>query len=282
MGWWTHRRAFPWPSIGIIANASQMGMSLSRIAIIGSCITRDLWPILGEETRDLLYVSRTSLASLFAPAMTGVAIASEPPEPLKRHQHSAMAADLRKSALGALVAHEPTHIIFDFIDERFDLLAVESSIATHSWELDASGYLDQPAFQGARTIPRLGGACQRLWSDGLSMLIALLATTTLGRAKLILHVSQWANQYLSDDGLIRDFAGEVEILPGRPGSGTSHNLLLTRYQSALTTALPDIAVVSAPANLRIARETHRWGLSPFHYIDDYYVEIWRQLAALGV
>ena len=37
---------------------------MARVAIIGSCITRDLWPILGEAPADLLYISRTSLPSL--------------------------------------------------------------------------------------------------------------------------------------------------------------------------------------------------------------------------
>ena len=48
--------------------------SVSRIAIIGSCITRDLWPILGETPRDLLYVARTSLPSLFSRPLHDVAI----------------------------------------------------------------------------------------------------------------------------------------------------------------------------------------------------------------
>ena len=41
---------------------------MPKVAIIGSCITRDLWPIRGE-TAELLYVSRTSLPSLMAPPL---------------------------------------------------------------------------------------------------------------------------------------------------------------------------------------------------------------------
>jgi hypothetical protein len=32
----------------------------------------------------------------------------------------------------------------------------------------------------------------------------------------------------------------------------------------------------------VADEQHRWGLSPFHYVPDYYRTIWEQLRALGV
>src|SRR3990167_6271731 len=104
------------------AASRAQGGALSRIAIIGSCITRDLWPILGETPQNLLYVSRTSLATLFAPPPAGIMTADEPPNGLRPQPHAALVADLRKTALAALVAHRPTHIIFDFIDERFDLL----------------------------------------------------------------------------------------------------------------------------------------------------------------
>jgi hypothetical protein len=45
--------------------------------------------------------------------------------------------------------------------------------------------------------------------------------------------------------------------------------------------MPPLARVEAPAH-RLADETHRWGLSPFHYVPEYYAEIRRQLEPLGV
>ena len=118
---------------------------MSKVAIIGSCITRGLWPIRGEAER-LLYASRTSLPSLFSEPVKGVKVADQPPAGLGRHQHRAVVADLEKTALSALVAFRPTHLIFDFIDERFDLLSLGGPIATHSWELEVSGYLSQKTF----------------------------------------------------------------------------------------------------------------------------------------
>ena len=256
--------------------------AVSRVAIIGSCITRDLWPILGEAPGDLLYVSRTSLASLFSAPVNEVAIAGEPPVPLKRHQHNALSADLTKTALGALVAHAPSHIIFDLIDERFDLMAVRGALVTRSWELEASGYLAQPVFAGGRDVPRLSGGCDRLWSDGADELADLLASTPLAGATLILHEARWADRYLDAEGVTASFDAEIEILPGRTARAADHNALLDRYQAGLTARLPGLARVSAPPELRIASVSHRWGLSPFHYVDAYYADIWRQLRALGI
>jgi len=252
---------------------------MTKVAIIGSCITRDLWPIRGE-TAGMVYVSRTSLPSLFADPVRGVKIAAEPPPPLRRHQHRALAADLQKTALAALVAFQPTHLIFDFIDERFDLLSVDGALAVDSWELEASGYLTQKAFAGARTIPRLSAACDRLWSRGAAEMAAFVRATPLKDAKLILHAAQWADHYRDARGRARPF-GASEILPGRPTTIAAHNRLLSAYEAEFTALMPPMVRVAA-AGRRLSDERHQWGLSPFHYTADYYEEIWRQLEPLGV
>jgi hypothetical protein len=256
--------------------------AVSKVAIIGSCITRDLWPILGVDVSDLLYISRTSLPSLFSAPIGPIEVQGEPPAPLRPNQHKAMVADLTKSALGALVVHQPTHIIFDFIDERFDLLAAGEGLATHSWELEVSGYLAQPALVHRRTAPRLSSACDLLWNDALGELAAFLAATPLCGAQLILHEAQWADSTRAGNGRRVSLPDEFELMPGRTASRARHNALLHRYQAAFRAALPRAASVATPAGLRVADPSHRWGPSPFHYIEDYYRDIWRRLQALGV
>jgi hypothetical protein len=249
---------------------------MSRVAIIGSCITRDLWPIRGEAER-LLYLSRTSLPSLVAPPIKGFRPAAGPPARLGRHQHRALVADLQKTGLAALADFRPTHIIFDFIDERFDLLSVGRALATHSWELDVSGYLKGRAFRKARAIPRLSGACERLWRQGAAEMAAFVRATPLRDAVLILHSARWAERFGADQQPLPT----PEILPRRPTSLEAHNRLLADYEAEFTALMPPLVRVEAPQH-RVADEAHRWGLSPFHYVPAYYEEIWGQLAALGV
>ncbi|HEX3699526.1 MAG TPA: DUF6270 domain-containing protein [Phenylobacterium sp.] len=249
---------------------------MSRVAIIGSCITRDLWPIRGD-TAQLLYMSRTSLPSLFANPVKGFRPAAEPPARLGRYQHRALVADLEKTALAALVAFRPTHLIFDFIDERFDLLAVDGALATHSWELESSGYLKARPFRRARPIPRLSDACERLWRDGAAQMAALVRATPLRQARLVLHSARWADRF-GQDG--RPLPGP-EILPRRPASLEAHNRLLAHYEEAFTALMPPMARIEAPDH-RLADEHHRWGPSPFHYVPGYYAQILGQLESLGV
>jgi hypothetical protein len=253
---------------------------MSRVAIIGSCITRDLWPVRGDALGNVLYVSRTSFPSLLAPPLKGLRPAATPPARLGPHQHRALIADIDKTALASLVAFRPSHLIFDFIDERFDLLSVGAALVTHSWELEVSGYLKQAPFRKARRIPRLGVGCERLWTEAAGELAALVAATPLRQARVILHSARWAETARAGNGRISPI-GLIEALPGRPLSIADHNALLARYEARLLQLFPGAAVVESPG-LRIADRTHKWGLSPFHYIPDYYGDIREQLAAHGV
>jgi len=257
---------------------------MSRVAIVGSCITRDLWRFRGEAAaeppQELLYVSRTSVPSLFATPLAGFRPAARPPGGLRPQPHRALVADIAKTALASLVAFRPTHLIFDFIDERFDLLSVGGTLVTDSWELEASGYRRQAALRGARPIPRLSAACDRLWLHAAAEFAAFVRATPLAQAKLVLHSARWAARRRTPDGRTAPVAG-VEVLAGQTADLAAHNELLARYEAAFTELMPPLVRVEAPRH-RLADETHQWGFSPFHYVPDYYVEICRQLEALGV
>ncbi len=253
---------------------------MSRVAIVGSCITRDLWRFRGQAVADLHYISRTSLPSLLARPVQGFRPAARPPAGLKPQPHRALVADVAKTALADLVAYRPTHIIFDFIDERFDLLSVDDSLVTHSWELEVSGYLKQPALRGARPVPRPSAAAQRLWLEAAAEFAAFVRATPLKGATLILHSARWAGHRRGPAG--RDVPlADVEILPGAPADIGEHNALLAGYEAAFKSLMPPMAYVEAPDERR-ADAAHEWGLSPFHYEPAYYAAIWRQLEKLGV
>jgi hypothetical protein len=256
---------------------------LSRVAIVGSCITRDLWPIVGEAPPDdLLYISRTSLPSLLARPLGGLQLLDERPPTLGPFSYRSMLADLQKTALGRLVAHRPTHIIFDFIDERVNLLATGDTVVTHSWELAESGYMTQPPFADAHVIERTSQGCELLWRMALHELSALIATTPLASATVILHEGRWSSQFYDEAGELQEFGPDSELFGGRRAEIAEHNALLARYEAAFRQAFPSARTIAAPSDLRIADARHRWGLSPFHYAPDYYRSVLQQLQALGI
>lgn len=251
-----------------------------RIAIVGSCITRDLWPIRGGGAELLLYISRTSLPTLLSTPVDGFQPSDGLPGDLHLHEHGALLADLRKTALNRLLDYRPTHVIFDFIDERFDLMAVRGGLALNSGEMVRSGYLAQPPFDERRLIPRLSGACERLWLQAAGEFAAVVRSTPLRDAALILHSARWATRQRTPDGRLLPIEG-VEILGGQPAEIDDYNRLLERQEAAFESLMPSMAKVDAGA-FRLAETEHRWGLSPFHYIPEYYDEVRRQLADLGL
>ena len=255
---------------------------MSRTAIIGSCITRDIWRECGIPLDDVLYVSRTSLPSLVSTPVLGPVMPADPPEGLGRHSLRMVAADLEKTAIADVVAHRPTHLVFDFIDERFDLLEQDGAIVTFSWELDRLGLIGGPGLPSPRVIPRLSEEADVLWRGALARIAALLETPPLAQATVILHHAQWAKTYMDATGGSSQFNDELHIWEGHPASLPAHNALLCHYRDLFMQAIPRALLVQASYRARLADEGHVWGLSPFHYVTDYYPDVWGQLRRMGV
>jgi len=251
---------------------------MPRIAIVGSCITRDLWPIRGGGAEALLYISRTSFPGLLSAPVQGFRPQEDLPGDLHQHEHKALVADLQKTTLTTLMAYRPTHVIFDFIDERFDLLSVGGALASNSGEMVRSGYRTQPALGPARTVPRLSEAAERLWLEAVSEFGAVVRATPLARARFVLHSARWADHHRSADGRLRPI-DHVEIVGGQRAVIADYNALLDRQEAAFLAAMPPMARIDA-GPFRLAETEHRWGLSPFHYVPEYYDEVRRQLVAI--
>jgi hypothetical protein len=256
---------------------------VTKVAIIGSCITRDIWPILEEPAPELLYLSRTSLPSLVSEPVEGLEpIPDQPQGGISRSQRNSVLADLQKTALDGLAAFQPTHIILDFIDERFDLLQVGRSIITHSWDLQESGYLAQPWAADARRIPRTSEEARALWRSAAPGFVEALRRRGLLTARIVLHEAEWARTYVDTQGRRQDLPDALQVWEGLPASRTEHNALLADTQARIDALIHGLVRVRADPRFRVADETHRWGLSPFHYVADYYRDVLRQLKTVGI
>ncbi len=257
---------------------------MSRTAIIGSCITRDIWRECEIDFTGVLYVARSSLASLTSAPIKGITVPDEPPTDVAgfgRNSLRRVAADLDKTALAQIVEQRPTHLIFDFIDERFDLLQQDGAVATHSWELDRLGLIGGPGLAAPAVVGRLSPQADALWRDGLAKIAGLLNTGPLAQTTVILHHAQWARTYLDAAGAPGRFDDSVPMWPGA-ASLAANNHLLRHYRDLFIQAVPRTRVVQAPSRLMVADAGHIWGLSPFHYVRGYYADVWRQLRGLGV
>ena len=93
----------------------------------------------------------------------------------------------------------------------------------------------------------------------------------------MLHEAVWAPALKTPAGRTEPLGPDLEITPGRRASRAAHNARLARMHAATRRAIPGLTVVKAPESLIFSDPDHVWGQSPFHYIPDYYAEVWRQL-----
>ena len=105
--------------------------NLSRIAVIGSCVTQQSLRTLGIR-RDQIVVHglRTSFAGLIPPAPNCPVIDSAivKGRGLEPTVEQWLAAELSKSIPQAVSRSRPDVLIVDLIEERFDLLALDSGL----------------------------------------------------------------------------------------------------------------------------------------------------------
>ena len=245
---------------------------MNGIAIIGSCVTRDVWHILNMPTDNVRTFSRTSLASLMSPPPSNFSL-PDSMGALERDSFLArcVRADVEKTALWTLESLQPKVLIFDFVDERFDLLRTGDAVVSDSFEFRRSGLRALVPFINGRQISRLSAEADELWHAALAMLRTRIESGPLASAKLVLHVAFWAQFYRQDDGLKR-FPDQIRFhpVPRAPESVAAHNAMLKRYHKSFVKAFPNAIVVAPPEEHRVGDAAHAWGLSPYHYIADYY------------
>ena len=149
---------------------------------------------------------------------------------------------------------------------------------TASWELETSGWDALLPMEALRRLDALGDADVTLWRRGLDALATLFAPGgALSGARVVLHEAAWADAMRTSSGRLEALDPDLEITPGRRASRVAHNARLARMHAATRATLPGLEVVKALDSLIVSDPDHIWGLSPFHYIPDYYAEVWRQL-----
>lgn len=229
--------------------------------ILGSCVTRDVFRVAGEDARVGTYLSRTALPSVVSPPLCcPVTIALE-----SAFQQRMVHNDLYKD-LNSVLSEPNATIILDSIDERFNLVRFGKTILTRSMEMVRSGVLDQ--LSGWQVLPRRSDEARALWRESCRRLRALVHPTST----LILHEAYWCEEYLSENGRSR-FAEQWELIQ-------RNNEDLAFYYAEIRRHLRP-AVVAAPPEFQVASPAHTWGLAPYHYVDEYYREVWAQIRAIA-
>jgi len=239
---------------------------VKNILIFGSCVSRDIFNL--EYSRDFKvsnYYARSSFASLVGKPYEDYAALSNISS---KFQRSMVFNDFSKEVLTASAKIDNADIILiDLIDERYDLVVFPSGeMITNSDELATSRLLKTPGLD-FRLVKQGTPERRDLWLKGVRRFFDLLrAHNKLDR--VLVNKAFWAAEF------------EVKtdtVYPVDHQKIEAANKDLQWMYDALGNELRDDQFIEFQPGVCTASESHRWGISPFHYGDRYYKEALLQL-----
>lgn len=235
-----------------------------RVAILGSCVTADAFAYDFPELEEVFYQSHTSLVSLNSPPLAVPATALPWASSYVR-QH--LIAEFHRTVVPDLSETRPDVVVFDFVDERFDVLRCGESYVTDSDELSQSRALEDLGYCFER-VPRFSADVMSLWRSS-AVAVAQQIRHLLPKVCFVLHRAFWAEEYV-DETEVKPFWGALQQ------EGPQMNEMLTCYYTWFERNV--VGVHSIEVNLpRHAFAQHRRGLQPFHYQPPYYEELLRRI-----
>lgn len=239
-----------------------------RFIVFGSSVSRDVFEFV-EKTACVLvrYFARSSLGSAYAEGKIDSIDVSRIDSAFQR---GVVCADLKKEFREFLDSGDFDCLIYDPIDERFDLLLLEGDkVCTLSNEL-------RQVYEGKGEIGgrRLKSGSQEFyvrWENGWTALIAQL--DSLGkRAALRINKVFWAERTAAGD----------DFRPSYDATGIkSANEFLEKIYSRMSRDLPPEQFFESTQELMVGACKHKWGKSPFHYVEAYYRSLASVLEALS-
>lgn len=241
-----------------------MGIKLN---VFGSCVTRDAFDF-QNYIKPNIYIARQAVVSSVSRPIN---IKAEDVLLESDFRKKMVLADLNKTAFDSFYNDPGDGIIIDLIDERFSLIAINGSYITNSNELKESNL-----FNGSRVIKKR--PYKSLFSNGYRLendnndidkyirRFAKKIKAIYVNKPIIIHKAIFCNEFLDDNMKPHYFALNQQKI------NIQTNEMLDYMYSSLTKWIPKAVVIDISEKY-MADSTHKWGLSPFHYQKEYYIEL---------
>jgi hypothetical protein len=233
---------------------------LIKIDILGSCVSRDAFSIEKDKKFQLdNYFARSSIISMYSKP---ISVRMEDIQIASNFQKRMVYYDLTKEFQKYIKKSKSDFLIIDFIDERFHVLKTVDSYITRSREFLMSGLTIKKTFVQEEER-------HELWKQKIDLFVNDIKTY-FDPKRVILHKAFWQSEYKGKDGHIHQLQ-EPDI--------EKNNSILTDYYDYLEEKLKGINVIHLTGY--VSDENHKWGLSPFHYEDNYYIEFLKRLKLIS-
>lgn len=230
-----------------------------RAFIYGSCVSRDAFQLDGlPPLAD--YFARSPLISAFGRRPDSV------PEDLDLNaisspfQRRMVKRDLEKQLPAALTKLTDEVVVLDLIDERIRVAESANGLIAVSPEAARAGFRG-----GSGRQLKIGAPAHKAaWLRAADVMADALHGRTV-----VLNQAFWATH----DDAGGDLREKFDV--------DTHNRALREMYSHLATIL-DCHTVEYSPDLLVANSQHRWGLSPFHYVDSFYLHFVERFQALNL
>lgn len=227
-----------------------------RVDILGSCVTRDAFEYSNaKEYVPVPYFARSSLISVIS---SPIDILKEGIELESAFQQKTVHNDLNKIFLTHIATSDSLFLLIDLIDERFDVLRYRDTYLTCSDEYKRSNL---PKILKTEALEK-NEDYYRMWEDAAKIFIEQIRHRK--PKSVILHRAFWKKKYRDIDGTVKEFPDQEKI--------DKNNRILERMYSFIESISGDLLVSIQLSDDYVSDSNHRWGLSPFHYEDRYYVD----------
>lgn len=224
----------------------------------GSCVSRDILDFDKEESIKLVsYSARSSLATLGSENVS---------KSIPDHYYNALnnidsnfqrrmvASDFSNKFIQSIANNNCELLLIDLIDERFHLAKIKNKSVTRSSEFLKSG------IKPDRLIDTYSEEYLEEWYKGVDHLFSKI-DEIFGLDFIRINKVYWATvatESIDTDKLVANNATE------------KNNDKLDLMYKYIERNLPSKCIIDIPKSLLVADSSHKWGLAPFHYIDDYY------------
>ena len=227
--------------------------------IHGSCVTRDMFAVLGIEEKISHYQARSSLCTK-GPERNCFDI-SWVESLSSAFQRRMVKWDITRPILPY---KEFDFLIIDLIDERFDVLLQGDQLITNSKQFEDAG-----GHQAMNVKVAFSANSDERFAAFARGCAYLASETRQNEMPIIFHDARWASDFIDPNGVRIPFPNQGAVI------GT--NRRLDRMSRIVTEVLKPHIILKPEPELMIGDSNHRWGAASYHYIPQYYVDIWSKL-----
>ena len=235
-------------------------MPKSSISIHGSCLSRDIFSYVPNNKIIINnYIARQSILSSISNPLNcnleNIGLES-------KFQNDMVLCDLNKLIFSRLIENKSKFFIIDCIDERFNLINCNNSLFTYSSEISKSKILNTLNY----TIIKKTDIDYNIIEEAVYKYIHEILKI-FKEEDIIIHEVYYSNKFIDVDGNIKNFNSKII------NSNDIYNNLLYSFYSCIKNLLPNSFVINKSTEY-VADINNKWGLSPFHYEEKYYKDVY--------